>query len=55
MATNERRVDPKLAALKQASANRLVSKLQAAHRAGTLRPINPNLKPVTKPIRIKVA
>lgn len=54
MATNERRADPKLAAIKQTSANRLVSKLKAAHRAGTLRPINPNVQPVTKAVRIKV-
>ncbi len=55
MATNERRIDPTLAATKLASARRLVTKLEAAYRAGTLKPINPNAKPVTMPIRVKAA
>jgi hypothetical protein len=55
MATNERRIDPSLAAAKMVSARRLVTKLEAAHRAGTLKPINPNAKPVTMAIRVKAA
>lgn len=55
MATNKRQIDPDLAAAKLASARRLVAKLEAAHRAGTLKPINPNAKPVTMAIRVKAA
>lgn len=55
MATNERRIDPKLAAAKLASARRLVTKLEAAHRTGTLKPINPEAKPLTMAIRVKAA
>lgn len=55
MATNERRTDPSLAKAKLASARRLVTKLEAAHQAGTLKPINPNAKPVTTAIRVKTA
>lgn len=55
MATNKRQIDPELAAAKLASARRLVAKLEAAHRAGTLKPINPNAKPVTMAIRVKAA
>jgi hypothetical protein len=55
MAINEQRIDPKLAEAKLASARRLVTKLEASHRAGTLKPINPNAKPVTMAIRVKAA
>jgi len=55
MATNERQIDPSLAAAKLASARRLVTKLEAAHLAGTLKPINPNAKPVTMAVRVKAA
>ena len=55
MATNERRIDPSLAAAKLVSARRLVAKLEAAHRSGTLKPINQNAKPVTMAIRVKAA
>lgn len=55
MATNERRIDPKLAEAKLESAHRLVTKLETAHRAGTLKPINPNAKSVTTAIRVKAA
>lgn len=55
MANNEQRTDPSLVAAKLVSAQRLVTQLEAAHRAGTLKPINPNVKPVTTAIRIKAA
>ncbi len=55
MAANERRTDTGLAAAKLASARRLVTKLEAAHRAGTLKPIKPEAKPVTMAIRVKAA
>lgn len=55
MATNEQRPDPVLTADKRSSACRLVTKLEAAHRAGTLKPINPNAKPVTTAVRVKAA
>lgn len=55
MATNERRIDPELTTAKLANARRLVTELDAAHRAGTLKPINPNAKPITMAIHVKAA
>lgn len=55
MAANERRTDPDLSAAKLASTRRLVAKLEAAHRAGMLKPINPEAKPITMAIRVKAA
>lgn len=53
MAKDKRQIDPALAAAKQESVRRLASKLDAAHRAGTLKPINADSKPVSMPIRVK--
>lgn len=55
MAANERRTAQSLGALDQASARRLVAKLEAAYSAGKLKPINPTLKPLTTAIRVKAA
>lgn len=55
MATNERQIDPSLATAKLVSAHRLVAKLETAYRSGTLKPINPNAKPVTMVIRVKAS
>lgn len=39
--------------LKQASAMRLVAKLNAAYRSGRLRPVNPDAKPMAWDVRSK--
>jgi len=58
MATDERRTATNLEAadweaVKRAGVRRLVTALETAHRAGTLRPVDPNAKPVTMEIRVK--
>lgn len=39
--------------LKNASAQRLVGKLEAAYRNGMLKPVNPSAKPTVEEIRVK--
>ena len=53
MAVKERNPDPMLVAANVAIAQRLIAKLEAAHRNGTLKPINPEAKSVTTEIRVK--
>ena len=53
MATNERRIDPSVAAVKSAGTHRLLEKLEAALHAGTVKPVSPDSKPVTMTIRVK--
>lgn len=55
MAVKETQTDPVLAAANVALAKRLLAKLEAAHREGRLKPVNPNAKSMTEEIRIKVA
>lgn len=45
--SNRQHDDERLAAAKQEGTRRLVTKLADAHRAGTLKPINPDAKAVT--------
>lgn len=53
MAVKERKTDPVVAAANVAFAKRLMAKLEAAHKNGTLKPVNPNAKPMTTEIRVK--
>lgn len=53
MATEERKVAPVPLAAEVAPAARLIAKLEAAYRNGTLKPINPNAKSVTMEIRVQ--
>jgi hypothetical protein len=53
MATNKRQNVPSPEAVKAESKRRLVTMFEAAVRAGTLKPVDPNVKPVTIPIRVK--
>jgi len=53
MAIKERKSDPELTAANVAIVKRLIAKLEEALRNGTLRPVNPNAKPITMKIRGK--
>ncbi len=53
MAIRDKKTAPDLSVAKVASAERLMAKLEAAHRNGTLRPVNPNAQPTTMEIRVK--
>ncbi len=53
VAIRDRKTAPELSVAKVASAKRLIAKLEAAHRNGTLRPVNPNAQPLTMEIRVK--
>lgn len=53
MADKERKTDPMLAAANVAIAKRLIARLEAAHRNGTLKPVNPNAKSMTMEIGVK--
>jgi len=52
MANKELKNDLCSSGLKQDSARRLVEKLEAAHRAGTLKPVNQSAKPLTRAVRV---
>jgi hypothetical protein len=53
MSAKERKANPEVAAIKLATAKRLIDKLEVAHRNGTLKPVNPDAKPVTMQMRVK--
>ena len=53
MAGKKRKSDPLVAAAKLAIAMRLITRLEAAHRNGKLKPVNPEAKPKSMEIRVK--
>ena len=55
MVTTERAIDPAVKAAKLASAKRLCAMFSAAYRNGTLRPVNPDAKPILLEMRVKSA
>lgn len=55
MGNDERTNDSAVKAAKSASVQRLLDKLDTAHRQGTLRPVNPNAKPHCEEVRVKSA
>lgn len=55
MGIKKRQTDPVLAAANVALAERLLAKLEAAHREGRLKPVNPNAKSMAMEIRVKKA
>ena len=53
MAGKKRKSDPVVAVAKVAIAMRLITRLEAAHRNGMLKPVNPEAKPASTEIRVK--
>lgn len=53
MTADKRQADQRLAAAKQPCEPRLVENLESAHRAGMLKQVNPDVKPVTNTVRVK--
>jgi len=53
MAVKERKTDPMLEAADVTITKRLIAMFEAALRNGTLKPVNPDAKPVTMKIRVK--